>query len=437
VAIRYSPTAGREESVGIRGSASIQSDLQLNKSADATAARPGDAVTYLLRLTNPGAATASGVVVADVLPESVGAPVDPSTGGAALQPTAGAVQYDPATRTITWSAGDLAQFGDARLRYRTTLNTDATGTSRNTASITAGTANDRNNADNADSVDVQIVSQASDLVLNLDTGTVSLPVQVTSLQDVFERDMRTLVLEVVNRGPDASVARLAIQGHAVLRLVELTVQTGASGTEEPPYSCTPALPWATQQTLDSLPDDAECQLIAGNLAPDETLLVRVKILAVGGAGTVSSIDFSLTGDSADPNPANNSARGTARILIPIDPSVVGGFGSGSSWCFIATAAYGSYLEPEVVVLRRFRDRWLLTHAPGRAFVAWYYRISPPIADYIAKRPLLRALARGLLTPLVYSIKYPWLAAAFWLGALFGLRVRQERRRLEWLAVDDQ
>ncbi|RMF95337.1 MAG: hypothetical protein D6727_10915 [Gammaproteobacteria bacterium] len=92
-----------------------------------------------------------------------------------------------------------------------------------------------------------------------------------------------------------------------------------------------------------------------------------------------------------------------------------GQSSDNGACFIATAAYGSYFEPHVLTLRHFRDEWLLSNAPGRAFVAFYYRHSPPLAAYIADRPALRALVRWALTPVVYAIRYP--LAAFGIVAL--------------------
>jgi len=97
-------------------------------------------------------------------------------------------------------------------------------------------------------------------------------------------------------------------------------------------------------------------------------------------------------------------RTSAEAPLPA-PSIGGGGG-----CFIATAAYGSELAPAVILLRQFRDECLLTNVPGRAFVQLYYRYSPPIAGYIAGSETLKALARGLLIPVVGVIclvLYPW------------------------------
>ncbi len=77
-----------------------------------------------------------------------------------------------------------------------------------------------------------------------------------------------------------------------------------------------------------------------------------------------------------------------------------GGGGGGGGCFIATAAFGSYFDPYVVVLREFRDRFLVTTRTGRAFVHWYYRISPSVADTIRTSEVLKAGVRGLLMPVV-------------------------------------
>lgn len=81
-------------------------------------------------------------------------------------------------------------------------------------------------------------------------------------------------------------------------------------------------------------------------------------------------------------------------------------------CFIATAAFGSYLHADVKVLRDFRDNYLLTNSLGKSFVNFYYKNSPPIAGYIAERDTLKMVVRSVLTPIVYIMKYPFLLLLF-------------------------
>ncbi len=69
-------------------------------------------------------------------------------------------------------------------------------------------------------------------------------------------------------------------------------------------------------------------------------------------------------------------------------------------CFIATAAFGSYIEPHVKLLRDFRDQRLLTNMPGRWFVRMYYRHSPFWADLINTHSWCKPIVRLALMPVV-------------------------------------
>jgi len=77
---------------------------------------------------------------------------------------------------------------------------------------------------------------------------------------------------------------------------------------------------------------------------------------------------------------------------------------GGGVCFIATAAYGSPTAEQIDVLREFRDGALLESAVGSQFVDLYYRLSPPIADFISGNSFLRTLVRELLVdPVVWVV----------------------------------
>lgn len=125
---------------------------------------------------------------------------------------------------------------------------------------------------------------------------------------------------------------------------------------------------------------------------------------------------------------------TPVTLIPLtgstfDPSSGGGSGSSGGGCFIATAAYGSYLAPEVKVLREFRDNYLLPHRAGKQLVEFYYQISPPIAEYIQQRERVRTAVRWALTPVVYAVKNPitMLACILFIGLIGTVAGRYRRQ----------
>ena len=108
-----------------------------------------------------------------------------------------------------------------------------------------------------------------------------------------------------------------------------------------------------------------------------------------------------TVDSLNGKVLTNGRINACKSLTPPPPPVGG---SRSGGCFIATAAFGSPLEPHVQVLRDLRDRYLLTNSIGKAFVLRYYRFSPPIAGFIARNGAVKAAVRVGLYP-VAGLRY--------------------------------
>jgi bacillolysin len=162
---------------------------------------------------------------------------------------------------------------------------------------------------------------------------------------------------------------------------------------------------------------------AGSLDPNGSLILNVTFnpITLGGKLAVLTVrsddpeypamEVQVMGRGVEilgPTPTPSGEANPTPIPSPESTSSEAGplpqpFGGG---CFIATAAYGSYMAQDVIVLRQFRDHYLLTNGPGRSFVKYYYRYSPPIANFIAPHPVLRAIVRALLTPLVVGINHP-------------------------------
>jgi len=117
----------------------------------------------------------------------------------------------------------------------------------------------------------------------------------------------------------------------------------------------------------------------------------------GDVGTIADVNAAATNITM-----NGDYSVTANFIE--ESSTPPPWGSGGG-CFIATAAYGTPTAEEINVLREFRDAVLLKSTVGSQFVALYYWLSPPIADFIAGSESLRTLVRELLIdPIVWVVE---------------------------------
>jgi Calx-beta domain len=184
-------------------------------------------------------------------------------------------------------------------------------------------------------------------------------------------------------------------------IVTSTEGGAVAGQDFVASTSTLVLPAGTAAATFSIPiiDDNVVDLFAG-------YEFRVVLASPTGGATIDPAASAITVHIEDNEELKLCDDGTNDCLE--GPIGVGG-------CFIATAAYGSYLDPHVVALRVFRDRFLQTNSPGRAFVRWYYETSPPFAAWLAQHGLARLVTRLALTPLVYAVAEP-----YWFVALVAL-----------------
>ena len=154
-------------------------------------------------------------------------------------------------------------------------------------------------------------------------------------------------------------------------------------------------------------------------------VVDIRITTAAGKQAVLEDGFTYTG----------GGQGILALLLGLGLALIGLFAGGDSGdggCFIATAAYGTSMEAEIDVLRSVRDTYLLDNAVGTAFVDAYYRVSPYIAVYVAKSPVLAAMVRVALTPVIAVSKLvlamPHVTAGLGLLAIAGAMLRKLQRK---------
>ena len=114
--------------------------------------------------------------------------------------------------------------------------------------------------------------------------------------------------------------------------------------------------------------------------------------------------FHLVDGVWEPIPPENQSIDTVNNTITVVVDTLSWFAIAEpvseGGCFIATAAYGTPMAEEIQILREFRDEYLLTNPLGQALVDLYYKVSPPIAEFIAEHPGLKLVVRVGLVPAV-------------------------------------
>ena len=173
--------------------------------------------------------------------------------------------------------------------------------------------------------------------------------------------------------PSGTAARLRVHqsneaGQPVLGY-DLRVSFMAAGNS--PVDPSKFADWTPAGTIAPGPPDVETDLTITGLTPISYYAVGVRARGVCG-------DSPLT---------------FQRFLTPAAPH------TQISGCFIATAAFGSDLEPEVRALRAVRDAAIARSSLARAAVDLYYRASPPLARLIAQSPTAGAVVRRLIRAL--------------------------------------
>jgi subtilisin family serine protease len=219
------------------------------------------------------------------------------------------------------------------------------------------------------------------------SGVAALILSYDGYRDLPMAELRSRLLDAADAVPAlsglvASGARVnASRALTCLAPVRATVVLGESLCFHLPGGCA-AYGWTVS-------DAGVGGVEAGVFKPQKEGQCQVRAVPLGGGEALSTEAIRVVSAAGlpedDPVPAAAATQAD----------------SGGGGCFIATAAWGSADAPDVAALRLFRDRCLLTTDAGRAFVNFYYSVSPPLARFLVRHSGLRHGMRLTLKPLVW------------------------------------
>jgi uncharacterized repeat protein (TIGR01451 family) len=355
--------------------AAVSETLTLTKNGPKTA-REGGLIEYRLEVVNEGSENVEGAQVLDTFPETLDFVESVSTPSGLYEPVTG-----------IWTLPSLGIGED-----------DRTAELRIQALVSNG-----------------LLADPNDVALVINQARIATP----QMPELIEAEVATNILcqfcidwEILS--VSLNVDSRVDDDHKIVELrFDLHVQISNNG------------PIASEGTVSAI----DFSVVHGNFHPTLILSPALPVAVTLAPGETQMITFGTNWSDwpdTDYTISWEFEVADASLMDPVMPNTVSGSftdegydnDSGGGGCFIATAAYGSYLDPHVRSLRRFRDETLMHSRLGRAFVAWYYEVSPPVAQCIEKHEALRMLTRIALTPVVFAIEAPVLAFSIFIGLLF-------------------
>ena len=242
----------------------------------------------------------------------------------------------------------------------------------------------------------------------------------------------TVSVRVSNVGGEEGSYSLTLRlNDAVEAVKEITL--AAKQTQTVSFTITRNVAGAYEVKVDGLTGSFEVTKIPSSIS----LQVSPSTFSLGGSTTIEgslyppqeasiTIEFKAAGEAAWSTLANVRTEADGSYSHSWTPDKAGRYEVRASWqgdanheaavspiqtltveekkCIIATAAYGSELNPHVQFLRGFRENVVLKTFAGSQFMnvfnAWYYSFSPSVAAYISSQDSLKAVVRGILYPLL-------------------------------------
>jgi uncharacterized repeat protein (TIGR01451 family) len=353
--------------------AAVGETLSLTKSGPSTA-REGGLIAYRLKVMNQGTANVSGIQLLERLPDEVEFVQAESTPGGIFDPATGIWTLPPLGTGAEDSAAELQL--QALVRSGLLTGPNDTVAAINSAALITPEPPEPNTAQ----VTTNILCS---FCIDWEILSIAFNTEHRAQPPNFRETRFFLDVQVANNGPVASEGSVS------------ATRFGVSGGDfTPSLSLEPSLP------------------VPVSLDVGETQTITFVTNWTQGPFSTYTIswEFEVSDES---------------LLDPILPNTAAGSWTGDAGdsddethCVVALAASGSFLDPHLPGLRRFRDQTLMRSRFGQLLVAWYYELSPPLARRIARNETLRSVTRIVLTPIVFAIETPVLASFLLSGALF-------------------